>query len=234
MCDFKSHLKDHSADVLLRWKEKQPWQCLWAGCKSKAVFRYVHVLQAHLDNIHVNPLVCAVRNCSHQTPFRSNYDLKRHMRTAHSGEQDLQIFCPYPNCDKDPKSFVRKDKWLSHIRSCHQGDSCPLHHCDFVQKDRASGQAGVVEHIKKFHGNYECGIGSCRNEPQSRFAEFELLKHLELHHGIAPNDITAAGNAARASLNHTIKSKDIQSHYGDCKYCRIKTAKSIARFGQKS
>lgn len=229
MCDLKLHHKEHSSQVLAKWKEGQP--CGWPKCHSKAVFKSPRMLQTHLDNIHVNPLLCSVKSCTHKFPFRSNYDLKRHMRTVHSAAQGMLFVCPYLECEKEPKEFVRKDKWLNHLRTCHESDTCPLNHCDAGKRDGLLSQVEIVEHIQKCHGYYECGLGSCSLQPQSKFAEFELLKHLELKHGVPFGDLGAARNAAKLASDRTVRSKDVTDCV-DCVCCE-RLVKQAADVGGK-
>ncbi|KAL2061742.1 hypothetical protein VTL71DRAFT_7120 [Oculimacula yallundae] len=217
MCDFKVHLKGHAHEVLDKWTGSQPRRCSWPSCPSKALFKSPRMLMTHLENIHISPLLCNYPNCTHRTPFRSNFDLKRHLRT-HSGEQG-RFQCPYLECEKDPKVFVRKDKWLNHLRSSHSGDTCPLNHCEAGSKEGFQSQAETVEHIKKLHGNFECGIGSCGSGSRSRFTEFELLKHLEITHGLQYADIASARNVAKLASDRTVRSKDVPE-CDDCSCCR--------------
>ncbi|PVH85994.1 hypothetical protein DL98DRAFT_567863 [Cadophora sp. DSE1049] len=229
MCDFKSHLKNHAVQVLGNWTGSQPCRCSWPKCPSKALFKSPRMLQSHLENIHVSPLLCSFPNCIHRTPFRSNFDLKRHLRT-HSGEQG-HFHCPYPNCEKDPKVFVRKDKWLNHLRSSHSGDTCPLNHCSAAGKGAFQSQAEIVEHIKKSHGNFECGIGSCSSGSRSRFTESELLNHLEIAHEMQYNDIGSARNVAKLASDRTVRSKDVHACQ-DCSCCR-KSMQAMNRTGKE-
>ncbi|KAH7314064.1 hypothetical protein BKA65DRAFT_516019 [Rhexocercosporidium sp. MPI-PUGE-AT-0058] len=229
MCDFKLHLKGHANQVLGNWTSSQPCRCSWPRCPSKALFKSSRMLQTHLENIHVSPLLCSFPNCTHRTPFRSNFDLKRHLRT-HSGELG-RFHCPYPNCQKDPKIFVRKDKWLNHLRSSHSGDACPLNHCEAGSKGHFQSQAEIVEHIKKFHGNFECGVGSCSSGSRSRFAEFDLLKHLEIVHGMQYSDIGAARNVAKLASDRTVRSKDVPE-CEDCMCCK-KAVKDLGQIASK-
>jgi hypothetical protein len=160
LCDFKAHLRNHSVDVLRRWEEEQPCRCPWSGnCKSKAIFKSRRILQNHLDNVHITPLVCTVSGCPYRKPFRSNYDLKRHMLTAHSSENSSQfLLCPYPKCDRDPKTFVRKDKWLIHIATCHEGTECPINHCKAGRIHDISTHEDLMKHIREEHGSKNPGF----------------------------------------------------------------------------
>jgi hypothetical protein len=222
--DFLRHLEDHAHKVRNQWSETK--SCTWPGCSSKAIFKSRKSLQTHLENIHINPLRCSEKGCPHQKPFRSNYDLKRHMKTAHYGEQERQYICPYSQREGCHKTFVRKDKWLNHLRSCHDDPSCPLNHCDVGTREGITTQAALVEHIKKCHGHYECGIGSCGLGPRSRFAEFELLKHLEFHHDIQHGTVGAVRNAANLARDRSVNGTHLPegTWWNDCLSCGEKSA----------
>ncbi|QSZ30418.1 hypothetical protein DSL72_004941 [Monilinia vaccinii-corymbosi] len=107
-----------------------PNRCPWAGCTSRAKFAGPKLLHAHLSNIHVEPLICGVRGCGYQKPFRNKHDLERHTRTAHV--RVMAFAYPYPRCGGQGLRFARKDKLLLHFRDVHGdggGDVCPLLHC---------------------------------------------------------------------------------------------------------
>lgn len=127
---------------------------------------------------------------------------------------------------------MRKDKWLNHLRSRHCGDACPLNHCEAGCKGDFQSQAEVVEHIKKFHGSFECGIGSCSAESRSRFSEFDLLKHLEIAHGMQYSDIGSARNVAKLAADRTVRSKDVPL-FEDCICCQ-KGARELNREGGRA
>jgi hypothetical protein len=151
-------------------------------------------------------------------PFRSNYDLNRHVQTIHYGQKGLQFQCPFPECGDFPKTFVRKDKWLNHLRSGHENSTCPLNHCE---AGTTAAHFKLVEHIKNSHGNFECGLGSCIRQPASRFAKFELMRHLEFHHGIQEGDINTAQNAAIQARDRTVKLENLPRlmSWRDCRLC---------------
>lgn len=217
-CDLKVHLKCHLFELLNQWVDGQNQHCMWPHCTSKATFKSKKALQTHLENIHIDPLLCPERDCTYRMPFRSNYDLKRHVRTVHYGDNELQYHCPFPQCRDFPRTFVRKDKWLNHLRSGHDGSTCPLSHCE---SGTADTQAKLVEHIKNSHGNFECGIGSCYQQPPSRFAKFGLMKHLEFEHGIQHGDINIAQNAAIQARDRTVKSENLPrtASWTNCQLC---------------
>jgi hypothetical protein len=228
MCDFQLHLQEHSNTVSPLWKEGQP--CPWPRCTSKATFKTRAVFQTHLDNIHVNPLLCSAKGCTHKKPFRSNSELQRHMQTAHP-KGELPYKCPYSECKCSPRQFARRDKWLQHIRKGHDEPMCPLNHCEAGMRYAFATRAELIEHIKKYHGNYECGIGSCSQKSQSRFSEFELFKHLEFHHDIQGKDLATARNAANAARDRTVRPSHLPDPVScmDCRFCRKEQAGCGAR-----
>lgn len=200
------HLQDTHRKVLLKtWTVNK--KCQWPKCLSRAIFKSKSNYQTHLDNIHVNPLLCGVTGCTYQKPFRNNHDLTRHINTIHSKDRTFQYSCSHPQCISSQKKFVRKDKWLEHLRKSHNNQVCPFTHCERVE-DVFGTPKDLTQHIKDSHGSYECGIGPCQ-DTVSRFAEFEFCKHLEYVHGICnPQDIGGARNIAYLAKDHTIRQED--------------------------
>ena len=222
-CEFQLHLQEHSNIASALWKEGQV--CTWAHCTSKAIFKTRATFQTHLDNIHVNPMLCSAKDCTYKKPFRNRSELQRHVDTAHpTGE--LPYKCPFLKCRAHPREFARKDRWLAHIRKGHTGASCPLNHCEDTMRHAFATQEELVEHIKKCHGNYECGLGSCSLKAQSRFSEFDFLKHLEFHHGIQGNDLGAARNAANTVRDRTVRPSHLPESrsWMDCRHCRMQSS----------
>lgn len=221
-CDLKVHLKSHLHETLNQWSDGPKQHCNWPNCTSKAMFKSKKALQTHLENIHIDPLLCPETNCTYRGPFRSNYDLQRHIRSIHHGEKEVQFQCPFPECGDFPKTFIRRDKWLNHLRSGHDDSACPLNHCEAWA---AGTQSKLVEHIKNSHGNFECGLGSCMSQPASRFAKFELMRHLEFHHGIQHGDINTAQNAAIHARDRTVRLENLPKmmSWKDCWLCSARS-----------
>ena len=65
--DWKLHMKDHARTARDSWKPSEP--CCWHGCSSKARPRTAKMFEDHLNNIHVNPLLCTFEGCRHRTPL---------------------------------------------------------------------------------------------------------------------------------------------------------------------
>ena len=188
------HLKQHASSVLRQWSQHST--CMWQGCKSKASFKDERLYKLHLQNIHINPLVCPILKCHHKRPFRDYADLFRHRSTAHSVLRPY--VCPFENCPEEVSTFARKDKWVKHIREIpHEGDKfCPYYHCT----EQATLSAGfqtreeISKHFAKLHSNYEssqilCALGACAFNPESeRWTSSGLQDHLKRFHGMESDD----------------------------------------------
>jgi len=216
------HQRMHGKEVLGNWTTNG--RCTWNGCVSKAKFGTRKSLQTHLENIHINPLTCTVPACSHKRPFRNNFDLERHKKTAHTKTRNFE--CPFPNCDAKPKAFMRRDKWLNHFREIHGEEeagnlACPLPHCLNPVEESSNPRERFPEHIKKEHGNYECGLGSCRQKLSSYFSEQVLQEHLQRHHGMRRSAVVDVQSAVKRDRERTIRAvhvpKDV--YCGKCTVC---------------
>ncbi|KUJ11186.1 uncharacterized protein LY89DRAFT_239324 [Mollisia scopiformis] len=155
LAGLKSHLRDHAENVVRQWKEKQPSRCLWArNCKSKAIFKTERIFRTHLENVHISPILCTVKDCQHRKPFRSRYDLERHITVFHKEASASYLYCPCTKCDQSPIAFIRKDKWLLHIQTCHEDTECPFDDCPGgINGDVCLTHSDVVTHIRKDHWN---------------------------------------------------------------------------------
>jgi hypothetical protein len=121
------HVADtHIVDVLNDPSRK----CTWPGCRSKSVFRTFKLLEAHVNNIHINPLCCTVPQCKHKRPFSKQGDLDRHILSVHNAK--LSFKCPYLGCRRHERGFPRKDKLKDHINNLGHGSfHCKYHHCKY-------------------------------------------------------------------------------------------------------
>jgi hypothetical protein len=211
--DYKIHIKDHAQAVSSEWEEGQ--KCNWYKCSSKASHKSRNLFETHLNNIHVNPLVCTVKNCKHKTPFRANHDLQRHIATAHHVRPKYK--CPYKCCAEFP-AFIRKDKWLRHLQGLHESDPCPYAHCQ-RQMESLSPRHGS-RHIGKAHSNFECALKSCEGTT-SRFSESQFLEHMEVHHAMEWALVLKMRDIVKRLGGRTLRSKylpqDVEVH--DCKIC---------------
>jgi len=208
----KSHLKEH--EVSSQWSPGL--KCTWFKCSSKAAHRSRNVFEAHLNNIHLNPLVCTVTPCKHKTPFRANHDLQRHIATVHC--VDSKYKCPYMSCMG--RAFIRKDKWITHLKEHHDTEPCPYEHCQRRTENVPFHQRSVSRHIGKVHSNFECDLKSCKGKI-SGFKESQLLEHLQLHHAMEWAVVLKSRETMKANGDRTLTSdcikQDLDVH--DCKIC---------------
>lgn len=188
----QDHLEIHAINARNKWSPNS--KCTWEGCLSKALFAKLTKYNHHLMNIHTEPLICSSRGCSYKKPFRNQNDLDRHWITAHAAS--TQVFeCPYKSCEQPNRTFVRKDKWLQHIREVRHLDDafCPYFHCSLVRDGVSGGfndRKAISRHFSNVHDAFQgkgmqCGLASCGKEDRGDFwAERGLESHLDLQHGI--------------------------------------------------
>jgi hypothetical protein len=210
----KSHIKHHAQEVSSKWSPGR--KCTWHKCSSKASHRSRNLFEAHLNNIHINPLVCTVKDCKHKTPFRANHDLQRHIATAHN--VDSKYTCPFTSCAS--RGFIRKDKWMSHVKGHHDTELCPYAHCQRHTENIPLHQRSISKHIGKAHSSFECALKSCKGKI-SRFAESQLLEHLQIHHGMEWALVLNARDMVKADGGRTLTSDHLKqdSEVRDCKIC---------------
>lgn len=157
-------------------------KCTWPKCSSRAVFKSEPLLYKHVVNVHTDPLVCSVPECTYQKPFSRRSDLRRHEQSAHSAER--RFICQAPFCDAQIKEFARKDHLTKHMRERHDNYFCPLNHCPRGTKESFAKPENVAKHIATEHGVYECALYACAQSPSSRFSKHSLQAHLRNHHHV--------------------------------------------------
>jgi hypothetical protein len=212
----KIHIKNHAKEVSSNWSPGR--RCTWHKCSSKASHKSRNLFETHINNIHVNPLVCTVKHCKHKAPFRANHDLRRHIATAH--HVDARYNCPFKSCPIRCRGFKRKDKWLSHLKEHHETEPCPYAHCQHGQDDIPLHRKSASKHIGKAHSFFECALKSCEGKT-SRFSGIQLLEHLEIHHAIEWALVLMARDAMMASGGLTLRSEHLLQDVDlrDCKVC---------------
>ena len=189
--ELKAHLESHSLEAQVLWTLGS--KCTWQGCKSKAVFKSISQMKQHLTNIHSDPLMCTQHRCPYRKPFKNHHDLDRHTSTKHSVERKWE--CPYDTCSSEIRTFVRKDKWLKHIREVqHENDAfCPFYHCSLIADQSVKGfqsRKEIGKHFSETHagngnGAFECALGSCEQiSSHDRWNIFGLQSHLGQEHNI--------------------------------------------------
>jgi len=197
------HLTEHADSILFQWSVDS--KCFWAGCTSKAIFKTVATYKRHLKNIHTEPLVCTQVRCCHKKPFRNQADLDRHTSTVHIGLRRYQ--CPFDTCEAEVKDFIRKDKWLLHIRETeHYGDAfCPYLHCNRSHISSINGfssREDISVHFTLYHSGYgvngrdkpyQCALGLCSmNAMSEHWGRWELEKHVKKFHSVESSDCYVA------------------------------------------
>jgi hypothetical protein len=214
--NYKSHLKYHARQVSNKWGVGQ--RCTWHGCNSKATHKNRNLFEGHLNNIHVNPLVCTVKHCKHKTPFRANYDLQRHIATVHGVQSKYK--CPYDSCADKGKGFIRKDKWLMHLKERHEFEPCPHAHCQHRLENIPLWRQSTSKYIGKSHSNFECSLKSCK-ETISRFSESQLLEHLEIHHEMEWTLVLKMKDTVKAAGDGILRSAHLPQgvEVRDCQIC---------------
>lgn len=209
------HVADtHIVDVLNDPSRK----CTWPGCRSKSVFRTFKLLEAHVNNIHINPLCCTVPLCKHKRPFSKQGDLDRHILSVHNAKPSFK--CPYLKCDRHERGFARKDKLKDHINKHGHGTfHCKYHHCIYNKHRGLLSLEDVVSHELSHPINgYECAIGSCKGS-SSCFEASQLKQHLNWQHDFKFNAAKAfcsrLPSSRRVALDSDIDvlMEDKQYHY---------------------
>lgn len=173
--NHEAHRRQHMDEMLSGWSGAS--KCLWPKCSSNATFKTRSSLRTHLSNIHVTPLVCTHPQCSYKKPFGKQYELDRHISTAHGKTHSHK--CPIDTCEASVTGFPRKDKLVKHLREQHEKVRCPYNHCSAVVVATQE-----EEHIRTFHGDFECAIGGCDCGIASRFSHRSLKQHFKVAHGM--------------------------------------------------
>lgn len=215
--DWKLHMKEHARTALDSWKPTEP--CCWQGCSSKARPKTAKMFEDHLNNIHINPLLCTFEGCRHRTPFRGKADLQRHINSVHV--EGTKAKCPFLGCRSERRDFSRKDKLILHLREVHDTDPCPFAHCVVDLDPRTDSTA---KHIAKLHGEFECALGSCQ-EFVSSFCDNGLLEHLQLDHKMQWETVLKARDMAKNIGNKTLRNEHIMgAEVYNCSICHQDSA----------
>ncbi|KAE9378655.1 hypothetical protein N431DRAFT_146499 [Stipitochalara longipes BDJ] len=174
-------------------------KCTWNGCTTKAKYKTEKLFEQHLVNIHINPLVCTVKDCNYTKPFRAKHDLQRHIDTAHSGTSKYR--CHFESCTK---GFARKDKWIKHMFDHHDTEPCPYAHCPEDNFVPGVGKS-TTEHIAKLHGMFECGLDSCSDGKASGFSDTALSEHLQVAHNMEWATVLKSRACAKSKKDSTVR-----------------------------
>jgi hypothetical protein len=200
----KLHIKWHAHNVRNTWKLGE--RCTWHGCSSKALHKTATLFDKHLNNIHVNPLICTIQDCTHKTPFRANAELQRHIATVHAEKRRFK--CPYKSCRLDGKVFSRRDKLICHLRGSHDTQDCPYANCLIWMESFVHGRESTAKHIAKMHGSFECALRSCQGSI-SQFLESSLLDHLQIQHDMDWEHALKAKDAVKRARDYVLRDEHV-------------------------
>lgn len=103
--------------------------------------------------------------------------------------------CLYDTCSSDIRTFVRKDKWLKHIREVqHENDAfCPFYHCSLIAAHSGKGfksRKEIGNHFSEIHAGkdddaYGCALGSCeKTSSHDRWSFWGRRIHLSGEHNL--------------------------------------------------
>lgn len=125
--------------------------------------------------------------CDHQGSFSRNYELRRHVASAHGAEK------PYKCCAADcTKSFSRSDKLTDHIRAVHSRAGA-LFECPDIACQSVFHLEELAVHLNSAHGGIgntvnavvnagakkTCPVAGCPMAKKLKFRNF--LPHLLTH-----------------------------------------------------
>lgn len=161
----------------LSWRASE--RCPRIGCNSKAKFKSLGALQRHIKNVHDEPLICDIPNCSHKKPFARPTDLRRHVNSAHPNSDNPTYACEIDSCRAQ---YTRKDHLVKHLREKHGTYRCLLQHCPHATKNRFATEEEAKVHADTAHGDFECAVKACAMAPLSRFTKSSLALHVKNHH----------------------------------------------------
>ncbi|KAN0121981.1 hypothetical protein V8E51_000307 [Hyaloscypha variabilis] len=226
--DLERHLEGHAQDVVQRWSGAT--DCPWSGCPSRERFKLLSPLKIHLQNVHVNPLLCVRPNCSFKRPFRNHRDLQRHVETKHAQTGDFR--CPYKECATSIVTYRRKDKWLKHVQDAqHQLDNfCPVQHCEKEARNTSlsgfENQRGVMNHMFNVHTgtrldvrDFSCALLGCEHGDPPYLTKYQMARHLREDHYVegAQNIVDAVEKSRSHQLNAQLVPRG--TIYFPCRLC---------------
>lgn len=119
--------------------------------------------------------------------FTYRKDLTRHLLThANYGTDATRYSCLQPECVKRNISFLRKDKFASHMRAVHQRLGCKTHTCDSGGEgfrsmyDLRRHEASRHDRAEKV---YRCRFANCKKKNKVWKRWDNLKCHIEKQHG---------------------------------------------------
>jgi len=158
--------------------------CSWPGCAKTTAFKTQKLLETHLENIHINPLICTQPHCPYNIPFPRKGDFDRHLASKHGIGRLFR--CPDSHCRWHNRPFGRKDKFRQHMSKYSHGTfHCQFDHCEHKTKGLWTKE-DLANHEQAHHtdvGTTECAIGNCEGS-NSRFTKYDWEAHLRWQHWI--------------------------------------------------
>ncbi|CZR64468.1 uncharacterized protein PAC_14366 [Phialocephala subalpina] len=163
------------------------YRCSWPRCGSTDIFIGRNAIQEHLEKVHVATVQAAWPGCkwpdcqSKKDSFTTGKRLEDHLQNIHIEP----LICPEPGCP-NKKPFGKPGDLERHRKSKHANGSmpykCPHTSCpkpiqEFARKDK------LREHLRNWHGNFECLNQGCHRGPGNGFrTEEQLLSHTRTAH----------------------------------------------------
>ncbi|KAM3065083.1 hypothetical protein ACMFMF_011391 [Clarireedia jacksonii] len=199
-----------------------PLVCETRGCGYQKPFRNKHDLERHKRTQHVKAR-------DHMCPWE---ECRGKESEAEGGESGKGV------------GFARKDKLLCHIREVHmngngkttkvgeeeagQPQMCPIAHCSVLvggeeaqNKEKKKSRETILEHMKRNHGAYECGLGRCAGR-QSQFSESGLEMHLRWAHRMKGGEALRVVDAVkRGGGDKTVRVEHLGANckWEECRDC---------------
>jgi len=209
-------LRDHVEKVHITTLQASWPGCKWPDCKSrKGSFATSKLLEDHLQNIHIEPLICPVLKCSHEEPFGKQGDLERHHKSIHA-DGAVPYKCPHPSCPKPINGFARRDKLKEHIRNWHGSFECLIQDCHRGPGNGFKTDEQLQSHVRTAHRELEgrCLLPHCETSNTTEAALGMLLhEHYEAIHGDYNCELGLCGKTQSSDfIPYTLKKHLIHDH----------------------
>jgi hypothetical protein len=167
--------------------EAMLFRCSWPKCGLTDVFKGLKAIQEHVEKVHITTLQAACPGCkwpdceSKNGSFKTPKLLNDHLQNIHIEP----LICVHPRCPHT-KPFGKQGDLERHHKSKHAGGSmphkCPHTSCPkpingFARRDK------LREHLRNWHGNFECLQQGCHRGPGNGFkTEGQLTSHTQTAH----------------------------------------------------
>lgn len=204
-------VKAHVSAVQVAWPG-----CKWPDCESrKGAFSTASRLWDHIQNIHIEPLICPERDCSHKKAFGKQGDLDRHYKSKHFNGS-LPFKCTRPLCPKPINGFARRDKLKEHVRNWHGAFECLIPGCHRGSGNCFRTQDQLDSHGQAGHRGLErgCQLSHCQTSNTFEASlDVLLADHIAAIHGYYNCELGTCGkNPASSFIPYTLKKHLIADH----------------------